>query len=89
MNKHEHLQKWCDKYWKDTNMRIHPSNVPMEKILNEVLERLFIIESRLPADMVAPTPKEEVIMVRVRGVEIPLSELTGIINPKIEKKGKK
>ena len=84
-----YLQDWCDKYFKDTNMRIHPSNVPIDKILNEVLERLFVIESRLPDSMVAAKPKDEDVMVTIRGVQIPLSELTGIINPKMEKKGKK
>lgn len=86
MSDFNHLKTWCDKYYEDNQLRIHPANVPQEIILNEILGRLAVIESRLPESMKAPVKKEVIEMVTVRGVEIPLSELMGEISKKKAKK---
>jgi hypothetical protein len=83
--KHIHLEAWCERYFKDHQMKIHPAAVPSEIILNELLGRIEEIEARLPDTMKAPVKKVVIETVMVRGVEIPLSELTGLM----DKKGKK
>lgn len=82
MSDFEHLQKWCEKYYEKTKLRIHPANVPQEIILNEILGRLAVIESRLPDSMKAPVVEPVIETVMMRGVEIPLSELIDAIDKK-------
>lgn len=84
MSDFDYLKIWCEAYYKKTNLKIHPANVPQEIILNEILKRLAIIESRLPDSMQPPEKPIEIEMVNFRGVEIPVEELM-----KLVKKAKK
>jgi len=79
MSDFDHLKTWCESYYAKTNLRIHPANVPQEIILNEILGRLAVIESRLPDSMQPPEKPIEVEMVMFRGEEIPVSELMGLV----------
>ena len=40
MNEHKNLKKWCERHYENTNIRVHPTNVPLSSILDEVLGRL-------------------------------------------------
>jgi hypothetical protein len=71
----EHLKKWCDKYFEKSGMKIHPSAVPVDVILNDLLGRVDIIEQRIPKSMNPVKKEEDIQTVRVRGVDIPLDEL--------------
>lgn len=79
MSDFNNLQTWCEAYYAKTNLRIHPANVPQEIILNEILGRLAVIESRLPDSMQPPEKPIEEEMVIVRGVSMPISELIGLV----------
>ena len=37
MNKLEALSAWCERYYEATNIKVHPQNVPVEILLDEIL----------------------------------------------------
>lgn len=46
-NKFPYLEQWCKRYYEDVGLKIHPSNVPTDVILNELLETSFSVDNRI------------------------------------------
>ncbi len=41
MNTYPHLTAWCEKYYERCNLKVHPSSVPVDVVLDEVMGDLF------------------------------------------------
>jgi len=39
-NKFINLEAWCEKYYKEAGLKVHPSNVPTDVILDQILGAL-------------------------------------------------
>lgn len=46
-NTYTNLAAWCEKYHKDSGIKIHPSSVPIELVLEDVLGYAALIMSRI------------------------------------------
>ena len=44
-NKYSNLEKWCERYHEDNGIKIHPSSVPVELVLEDVLGYIAILIS--------------------------------------------
>ena len=44
-NKFPHLEEWCAKYYNNVGLKVHPSNVPADVILDELLGKVDSLRS--------------------------------------------
>lgn len=44
-NTYSNLAAWCEKYHKDSGIKIHPSSVPYDLVLEDVLDYIAILVS--------------------------------------------
>ncbi len=43
MNRLPYLESWCKSYFDKVGLKIHPSNVPTEVVLNDIMEQLTMV----------------------------------------------
>lgn len=43
MNRLPYLESWCKSYYERVGLKIHPSNVPVEIVLNDIMEQLTML----------------------------------------------
>jgi len=41
------LKLWCDKYYEDHTIRVHPTNVPVDLVLEHILQCVADVHQRL------------------------------------------
>lgn len=43
INQVPYLESWCKSYYERVGLKIHPSNVPVEIVLNDIMEQLTML----------------------------------------------
>jgi aromatic ring-cleaving dioxygenase len=84
-NIYSNLAAWCDKYHKDSGIKIHPSSVPVELVLEDVMGYVALLMAH---DRTTVTLMESLTK-RITDLEILIHELTAELQQKDNKKAKK
>lgn len=87
-NKYPNLTKWCEYYHKESGLKVHPSSVPVDVVLDELLGHVMALHRRM--EMVVTTL--EGMTMRFEEVEQKIHDLGDAIidtNAKDTKKVKK
>lgn len=87
INEFKYLKDWCDEYYKTVGLKIHPSNVPVDVVLDDIMGHITMLiahEKQLISwiDFQIKKLEEEVLNLKVK-----ILELEKPIEP--PKKGKK
>jgi hypothetical protein len=53
MNRLPYLESWCKSYFDKVGLKIHPSNVPTEVVLNDIMEQLTMLICHEKAEVTA------------------------------------
>lgn len=43
INEFKYLKEWCDNYYKTVGLKIHPANVPVDVILEDIMEHITML----------------------------------------------
>jgi hypothetical protein len=43
INEFKYLKDWCDEYYKTVGLKVHPSNVPVDVVLDDIMGHITMI----------------------------------------------
>lgn len=43
INEFKYLKDWCDEYYKTVGLKIHPSNVPVDVVLDDIMGHITML----------------------------------------------
>ena len=69
-NKFPNLTKWCEYYHKESGLKVHPSSVPVDVVLDELLGHVMAIHRRI--EMITSTL--ELITARFEETDLSIKE---------------
>lgn len=79
-NKYSNLAKWCERYHEDNGIKIHPSSVPVELVLEDVLGYIAILMSHDNSTATA----FDALNGRLKELELLIHELTAELTKKAQ-----
>lgn len=80
INKLAYLESWCKDYYDRVGLKIHPSNVPVEIVLNDIMAQLTMLICHEKAEITAYDAMNE----RLKKVEAELEHLKSTSTKKVK-----
>lgn len=85
MSKLEALSEWCENYYKETNIKVHPQNIPVEILLNEIMMGMKVL-GHMIKNMTEENERMTAIEQTLAAIEAKLTKPTQKVDKKEVKK---